>query len=93
VSKNALTSLKPHIEELKGVCNPIGSTTISTNQIAPELPGIKPPTKEYICRTHNFCLIGSKGWYCQASRVKEYLGPEKAQYPSIEECKCRELDF
>ena len=34
-------------EEAKGVCNPIGRTTISTNQTPPELPGTKPPTKEY----------------------------------------------
>jgi hypothetical protein len=31
----------------KGVCNPIGRTTVSTNQTFPELPGTKPPTKEY----------------------------------------------
>jgi hypothetical protein len=34
-------------EGAQGVCNPIGRTTISTNQITPELPGTKPPTKDY----------------------------------------------
>jgi hypothetical protein len=36
----------------EGVCNPIGRTTISTNQISlpPELPRAKTPTKEYIWR-------------------------------------------
>jgi hypothetical protein len=32
-------------EEAEGVCNPIGRTTVSTNQKPPELPGTKPPTK------------------------------------------------
>jgi hypothetical protein len=31
----------------EGICNLIGRTTISTNQTPPELPGTKPPTKEY----------------------------------------------
>jgi hypothetical protein len=37
-------------EGIEGVCNPIGRTTISTNQtLTPtsELPGTKPSTKEY----------------------------------------------
>jgi hypothetical protein len=33
----------------EGDCNPIGRTTISTN-LTPELPGTKPPTKEYTWR-------------------------------------------
>jgi hypothetical protein len=33
----------------EGVCNIIGRTTISTNQ-TPNLPGTKPPTKEYTWR-------------------------------------------
>jgi hypothetical protein len=32
-------------EGAEGVCNPIGRTTISTNQTSPELPESKPPTK------------------------------------------------
>jgi hypothetical protein len=34
-------------EGVEKVCNPIGRTTISTNQTPPELPGTKPSTKEY----------------------------------------------
>jgi hypothetical protein len=38
-------------EGAEGVCNPIGRATISTNHTPhpppPELPGSKPPTKEY----------------------------------------------
>jgi hypothetical protein len=40
-------------EGVEGVCNPIGRTTISTNQTplhVPELQGTKPPTKEYTWR-------------------------------------------
>jgi hypothetical protein len=32
----------------EGVCNPIGGTTISTNQYATEIPGTKPPTKVHM---------------------------------------------
>ena len=44
--------VKEMSEGTKGVCNPIGRTTISANQTPPtaELPGIKPPTKEYTWR-------------------------------------------
>jgi len=35
---------------VEGACNPIGKTTISTNQTSPELPRTKPPTNEYIWR-------------------------------------------
>jgi hypothetical protein len=34
-------------ERAEGVCNPIGRTTISTNQNLPDLPGTKLSTKEY----------------------------------------------
>jgi hypothetical protein len=39
------------LEGPEGVCRPIGRTTISTKQPrTPELPGTKPPTKEYTWR-------------------------------------------
>jgi hypothetical protein len=38
------------LKELKGFKNPIGRATISTKQTPPELPGTKPPTKEYTWR-------------------------------------------
>jgi hypothetical protein len=40
--------VRERTEGAEGVCNPIGRTTISTNQTLPELSGTKPPTKEYI---------------------------------------------
>ena len=42
--------LRERTEGAEGVCNPIGWTSISTNQISPEFPGTKPPTKEYTRR-------------------------------------------
>jgi hypothetical protein len=42
--------LRAKTEGAEGVCNPIGRTTISTNQnppFPPELPGTKPPIKGY----------------------------------------------
>jgi len=38
--------VREKIEGSEGVCNPIGRTTILTNQTPPELPGTKPPTNE-----------------------------------------------
>jgi len=39
--------VKERTEGAEGVCNPIGRTTIQTNQTTPEFPGSKPPTNEY----------------------------------------------
>jgi hypothetical protein len=38
--------VRERTEGAGGVCNPIGKTTIETNQ-TPKLTGTKPPTKEY----------------------------------------------
>jgi hypothetical protein len=37
-------------EGAEGVCNTVRGTTISTNQTTPDLPVVKPPTKEYSWR-------------------------------------------
>jgi hypothetical protein len=37
-------------ERAEGVCNPIGEATMSTNKYPPELPGTKPPAREYAWR-------------------------------------------
>jgi hypothetical protein len=43
--------VRERTEGAEGVFNPIGRTTISTNQTpSAELPGTKPPTKEYTWR-------------------------------------------
>jgi hypothetical protein len=38
--------IRERTEGDEGICNPKGRTTISTNQMPPELPGSKPSTKE-----------------------------------------------
>jgi hypothetical protein len=51
LANEANRGVRERTEEAEGICNPIGRTTISTNQYTPpfppDLPGIKPPTKEY----------------------------------------------
>jgi hypothetical protein len=39
--------VRGRIEGAEGVYNPIGRTKISTNQMPPQLPGTKLPTKSY----------------------------------------------
>jgi hypothetical protein len=57
------------------------------NQPLPlELPGTKPPMKDYIhCGTHDFSCICSRGWPSRSSMGGEALGPVKAQCPSNRE--------
>ena len=50
VTWSPMEELVKGLKELKGVCNPIGRKAISTNHTPPELPGSKPPTKEYTWR-------------------------------------------
>jgi hypothetical protein len=52
--------------------------------VPPELPGTKPPTKEYTC---------SRGWPFWASMGGEAFGPEKARCPSVVECQDREVEM
>jgi hypothetical protein len=42
-----MEGLREKTEGVKGVCNPIGRTTISHRHTPPELPGIKHVTKGY----------------------------------------------
>ena len=42
-----MEQLEKEQKELKRFSSPIGVTIIWTNQYPPELPGTKPPTKEY----------------------------------------------
>jgi hypothetical protein len=59
--------------------------------VPPELPGTKPPTKEYTHGgTHDSSCICSRGWPCWTSMKREALGPEKARCPSVGECQDRE---
>jgi hypothetical protein len=70
--------VRERTEGAEGGCNPIGRTTISTNQ-APEIPGTKLPTKEYRWRDPWLKLQGP----FLASVGGEVLGPGKAQCSSV----------
>jgi hypothetical protein len=78
-------------ERTKGaesVCNPIERITISTKQTPhhyphpTELPGTKPPTREYTC-LHGSSSICSAGCPCQASMGRETLDPVKAWFSNV----------
>ena len=64
---------------------------INMNQsVCPELPGTKPPTKEYTIGTQDFSCTCSRGWTCGTSMGGESLGLVKAQCPRLGECQHRE---
>jgi len=50
-----------------------------------ELPGTKPPTKEYTWR--EYIHVCSRGWHCLASIGREALGPVKACFPNVGDCQ------
>ena len=61
------------------------------NQPVPaELPGTKPPTKEYTSRDSGFSCICSRGWPCGTQMGREALGPVKVLCPSVEDCQDQE---
>jgi hypothetical protein len=55
-----------------------------------ELPGTKPPTKEYNGGTHGSSCICNRGWPYWKSMGGEAFGPVKAQCSSVRKCKDRE---
>jgi hypothetical protein len=72
------TECKAYLVQLRPVLNN------NINQLdLPELPGTKPPTKEYTWRDHGSSQICSRGWPCQESMGEEILGPMKILYPSV----------
>ena len=85
--------IRRRTEGAEGICNPIGRTTISTNQTLhpPELPGTKQPIKEYTWRNPGSCSICSRGWPCQASMGGEALGTLIAQCPCVGLCQGGEV--
>jgi hypothetical protein len=58
--------------------------------VPPELPGTKPPTKEYKRRDSRLQLRTSRGWPCGTSMRGEALGLVKVQCSSVGECQDRE---
>ena len=83
--------LEKGLKDYEEVCNPIGRTTIWTNQ-TPKSSQNLPPTKERTYgATHGFSWICSRGWCCLASVKGEVLGPVKAWCYSVEECQGKEV--
>jgi len=65
-------------EEGEGVCNPIGRTTISTNQTTQSSQGQNHQPKSTHRGSHGSSCIYSRGWPCLASNVSEALSSMKA---------------
>jgi hypothetical protein len=74
-------------EGAEGVCNPVGGTTISTNQTPQSSQGLNHQPRSTHGGTDGFSCIGSRGWPCWASMRGEAFGPVKARCPSVGEFK------
>ena len=76
-------------EGVEGVWNPIGRTTISTNQTSPppqSSQGLNHQPKNTHGGTHGSICICSRRWPYLASIGGETLGPVKAWCPRVGEC-------
>jgi hypothetical protein len=78
-------------EGAEGVCNPIGITTISTNQNPQSSQGLNHQPKITHGGTHGSSHICSKGWPCHGSIGGKALGPVKAPCFSVGKCQGREM--
>ena len=58
----------------EGVCNPIGRTTVSTNQSS---QGLNHQPKSILGGTHGSSSLCSRGWPCRASLREKARGPRK----------------
>jgi len=82
--ENCNGGVKGRTEGAEGVCNPIGRTTISTNQIPQSSQGLNHQLKNTHRGTHGSSCICSRGWHCLASKKGEALGPvNTTRCPSI----------
>jgi hypothetical protein len=70
--------VKGRSEGAEGICNPIGRTTISTNQARQSLRRLNHQPKNPHGRTHGSSCICSRGWPYLASVGEEAFGPVKA---------------
>jgi hypothetical protein len=60
------------------------------NPVPSELPGMKPPIKEYTWLDLGSSCICSRGWLSHSSMGGEALGPMKTLSPSVGECQGHE---
>jgi hypothetical protein len=82
--------VRERTEEAEGVCNPIGRTTILTNQNPLSSWGLDHQPNSTHGGTHGSSHICSRGWPFQTSIGGEVLCLVMAQCPSIRECQGRE---
>jgi len=75
--------VRKRTEGAEGVCNPIGRTTISTNQTVQSSQGLNHQPKSIHGGTHGTSHICNRGWPCWASMRGEALGPVKAECPHV----------
>ena len=77
----------------KGLCNPIGRTTISTSQTLQSFQGLNhQPTSTHGVTNGSSCIC-SRGWPYLTLMGEEDLGPVKAQCRSVGECEGREHSY
>jgi hypothetical protein len=79
--------VRERTEGAEGVCNPIGRTTISTNQSS---QGLNHQQKSTHGGTYGSSHIFSREWPCQASMGEEALGPVKVLCPRVRERQVQE---
>jgi hypothetical protein len=79
--------VRERTEGAEEVCNPIGRTTISTNQYPQSSQGLNYQPKSTHGGTHGSSCICSRGWLCQTSMGGEAFGPVNARCHSVEECQ------
>ena len=77
-------------EGVEEVCNPIGRTTISTNQTFQSSQGLNHQPKSTHGGIHGSSCICSRGWPCWTSVGGEALGSVKAEGRSVGECQVGE---
>jgi hypothetical protein len=70
--------VRERTEGAEGVCNPIGRTTISTNQISQSSQELNHQQKSTHGGTHGSSHISNREWHCLTSMGREALGPVKA---------------
>jgi hypothetical protein len=75
----------------EGVCNPIGGTTISTNQYPQSSLVLNHQSKKTHGGTRVSSCICSRGWPSWSSMGGEALGLVKVLCPSTGECQVKEV--
>jgi hypothetical protein len=87
--------VRERTEGIERVCNPIGRTTISTNQASLHLQTsqkLNHLPKGTLGVTHGSCHIFSRGWPCWTSVGEKALGSVKTRCPSVAQCQSRDVE-